>query len=37
MEKFFFNTFGYLQLPIKKTDITIKFEEDISRELREPC
>lgn len=33
MEKYFFNTFGYLQLPIKKNDITIKFEEDISRAL----
>jgi hypothetical protein len=33
MEKYFFNTFGYLQLPIPKTDITIKFEEDISRSL----
>ena len=34
MEKYFFNTFGYLQLPIKKKDdIIIKFEEDIVRSL----
>jgi hypothetical protein len=33
MEKYFFNTFGYIQLPISTKNITIKFEEEISREL----
>jgi hypothetical protein len=33
-ERYFFNTFGYLQLPIlKKDNIILKFEEDISRAL----